>query len=528
MTGGAQCLPFLERIQHSFGYYDVSDVEAHLGPGATAASQAIGAEAYTFGGEIAFGAMPSLHTAAHEAAHVIQQRAGIRLKDDVGQIGDRHELHADKVAEAVVQGRSATALLDRYGLKASGWNSAVPHGAIQQKKASTSMGGTPVQLPDDAQLEIDYKAEIDYYDSKADADETALVDRINQKVFGPINQRRRKKVEGYYQDYLDSGKRDRQWLFEDPEVAKFAGGRGPYAGKFSQTSGYSRQVAGGPPKAGSIWAYDSPTVLTANVTLPSGRVVPKGTDLTHDYLKTNFPSKIPGKTTLPKGPPPMVNNPDRTALDELLANASPPDVVRASTTPESAMRSIATMPASTAPLASQESEAEKLGQIAGYSEFKDTKKQSLWVVELGFPARPALDRHRIWGKNVEIIKPGVAERRGGMKGVHTERVNNYMFGEGTPPTSSGTMTEVFGVQQGERKKGGIEFLKSAADPNAAKIAWIFSAIAFDPPTKDMQFDTMSKRTEVIINKKTAALEAVRKYFADRKTFIAKYQAQLPE
>jgi hypothetical protein len=56
---------------------------------------------------------PDLHTAAHEAAHVVQQQAGVQLKGGVGAVGDSYELHADAVADAVVQGKSAEGLLDQ-------------------------------------------------------------------------------------------------------------------------------------------------------------------------------------------------------------------------------------------------------------------------------------------------------------------------------------------------------------------------------------------------------------------------------
>lgn len=57
---------------------------------------------------------PTLRTAAREVAHVIQQQAGVQLSGGVGQVGDRYEQHADAVAEQVVQGRSAEALLDQH------------------------------------------------------------------------------------------------------------------------------------------------------------------------------------------------------------------------------------------------------------------------------------------------------------------------------------------------------------------------------------------------------------------------------
>src|SRR5262249_37811789 len=94
--------------------------EAHVGGPAAVASRAIGAEAYTIGHHVAFASLPSLHTAAHEAAHVVQQRGGVQLKGGVGESGDAHEQHANAVADAVVQGKSAETLLDRYASSGSG------------------------------------------------------------------------------------------------------------------------------------------------------------------------------------------------------------------------------------------------------------------------------------------------------------------------------------------------------------------------------------------------------------------------
>jgi hypothetical protein len=51
----------------------------------------MGAEAFATGDQVAFGAAPDLHTAAHEAAHVVQQRQGVQLKGGVGEVGDAYE-----------------------------------------------------------------------------------------------------------------------------------------------------------------------------------------------------------------------------------------------------------------------------------------------------------------------------------------------------------------------------------------------------------------------------------------------------
>jgi hypothetical protein len=105
-------MPFADRIQQLFGRHDVSSIQAHTGPDAAASTQAMGAAAYATGDHVVFGGAPDLHTAAHEAAHVVQQRAGVHLKSNVGAAGDPYEAHADRVADHVVQGRSAEPVLD--------------------------------------------------------------------------------------------------------------------------------------------------------------------------------------------------------------------------------------------------------------------------------------------------------------------------------------------------------------------------------------------------------------------------------
>jgi hypothetical protein len=113
-SGGAS-LPHLGQVQAAFGRHGIGGITAHHGAEAAAANQALGSEAYATGDRVAFaGSSPSLHTVAHEAAHVVQQRAGVQLKGGVGAAGDVHEQHADAVADAVVTGKSAEGLLDGY------------------------------------------------------------------------------------------------------------------------------------------------------------------------------------------------------------------------------------------------------------------------------------------------------------------------------------------------------------------------------------------------------------------------------
>jgi hypothetical protein len=117
-TGVAQAsspLPHADRIQSAFGRHDISGVRTQVGGAAAQAAQRMGARAYTVGQRIGFRSPPDLRLAAHEAAHTVQQRRGVRLKDGVGREGDMYEQQADAVAERVASGQSAEALLDQAG-----------------------------------------------------------------------------------------------------------------------------------------------------------------------------------------------------------------------------------------------------------------------------------------------------------------------------------------------------------------------------------------------------------------------------
>ncbi len=100
-------LPFLDTIQRSFGRHNISDIQAHTDSRAAAEAQSMGALAFARGREVKFAHPASLRTAAHEAAHVVQQRAGVAIDR-----ADAYERHADQVADRVSRGQSSEALLD--------------------------------------------------------------------------------------------------------------------------------------------------------------------------------------------------------------------------------------------------------------------------------------------------------------------------------------------------------------------------------------------------------------------------------
>jgi hypothetical protein len=146
---GGETYPHLERIQQSFGSHNISDIRAHIGGTAAAATTALGAEAFAHGNAVAFRSQPSVWLAAHEAAHVVQQRRGVRVAGGIdGGATDPHEQHANAVADAVVGGRSAEALLSQANGSASAGPS-VQRFVEREHKAigDEGSGGATYQFP---------------------------------------------------------------------------------------------------------------------------------------------------------------------------------------------------------------------------------------------------------------------------------------------------------------------------------------------------------------------------------------------
>lgn len=113
--GSSGALPHFETIQKAFGQeHDLSGVASFVGGPSKEACTTMGASAYTSGDKVAFQRSPDVKLAAHEAAHVVQQKAGAKVPGGVGKTGDAFEQNADAVAERVAAGRSAKDLLARF------------------------------------------------------------------------------------------------------------------------------------------------------------------------------------------------------------------------------------------------------------------------------------------------------------------------------------------------------------------------------------------------------------------------------
>ncbi len=143
VSGAAHALPFAEKIQAAFGpAHDVSQIKAHTDEAAAQGAQAMGAQAFASGDRIVFGSSPDLHTVAHEAAHVVQQQAGLQPTGGVGADGDTYEQQADAIADRVVAGQSAADLLPRGGGSPS-------RTSVQMRRLPTNAGAM-LQDPKDA------------------------------------------------------------------------------------------------------------------------------------------------------------------------------------------------------------------------------------------------------------------------------------------------------------------------------------------------------------------------------------------
>ena len=149
VAGPGGPMPYGEQIQSAFGHHDISGARGHVGGAAGDAARKMGASAYAHGDDVAFAGTPDLHTAAHEAAHVVQQRAGMMPAGGVGSEGDAYEQHADAVADKVVAGQSAQGELDKMAGAGGGAGAATQAKAVQFDK----IGGKPIRKLDAATVD---------------------------------------------------------------------------------------------------------------------------------------------------------------------------------------------------------------------------------------------------------------------------------------------------------------------------------------------------------------------------------------
>jgi hypothetical protein len=209
VDGPGSGLPFASQIQASFGpRHDVSAMQAHVGGAAAEASTAMGASAYATGNHVAFASAPDLHTAAHEAAHVVQQAHGVSLYGGVGQPGDRYEQHADAVADRVVAGQSAADLLDGPGSAGAGMaDPGVQRRSLAENLRDALVGPAPAAAataPVQMTLSTTLRASLEVY---GPVDYNGLVAMIHA---APTAERQAVLSDGSLRDLINS-RLNREW-----------------------------------------------------------------------------------------------------------------------------------------------------------------------------------------------------------------------------------------------------------------------------------------------------------------------------
>jgi Domain of unknown function (DUF4157) len=159
-TGG-NALPGATRtyMESQFGNQNFSGVRVHNDANAHSLSHRLGAEAFTVGNDIFFGAnrynpnsLSGMRTLAHELTHVVQQRdsvGGVQTKLELGSPDTAAEREAERVAASVVQGDSAGIISQ----VSSATIQRQPYPAPLETQVSES-GGKRVILADTVPLEV--------------------------------------------------------------------------------------------------------------------------------------------------------------------------------------------------------------------------------------------------------------------------------------------------------------------------------------------------------------------------------------
>jgi hypothetical protein len=173
-------IPYRERIERAFGAgHELSNVRSEVGSESEKVTEQLGAEAFTVGEQVRFRRYPSLWLAAHEAAHVVQQRAGRLPPDGIGRPGDALELQADRVADRVVGGRSVADLLPeansalpvrRVALQAqyrSGTGARDPNAYVPIADLITYVEAVERAYPNDTPTDVLTRIRVQYYEGIA-------------------------------------------------------------------------------------------------------------------------------------------------------------------------------------------------------------------------------------------------------------------------------------------------------------------------------------------------------------------------
>lgn len=325
-------------------------------------------------------------------------------------------------------------------------------------KSDPEVLAPPCQCADDVALDHEYEQWI-HYDAAKDAEETALVARINKEVFGPINQERNKIA-------ADS--------FENTQAKKKA----------------------------------FPTGILEPDASPARRAL--YSTHSYDWLHSDKPDDVeeqrdvgvmhPAGDLLPSG----VVTPNRFGSKSPLGTIWDYSGTKANATSIDFDMSIGT-------------EVETESNVSGFAEFKDAKGSKIFIPQLGFPAKPAVDTRQIMCGELPVVKPGRAKRLGGPTGQNVIGSSlldllhggKHFFGKGTEPVVTGK-GEVLGFRAGPDKP----------------VHWFISSLPDDEKKRDAADKLMRKKADKILAEKREKYERLKEFYLRRAEFIGKYKSYL--
>lgn len=148
LATAGDALPYREQLQPLFGEHNLGNIRSVSNGTAQEACAELGALGFAQGERVGFGQAPDLLTAAHEAAHVIQQRAGRTPAAGLSPAGDPLEQQADRVASLVSRGQSAAPAL--AGLHPTGWSLTPATSASQAVQLRLAPNARAAEIPDKA------------------------------------------------------------------------------------------------------------------------------------------------------------------------------------------------------------------------------------------------------------------------------------------------------------------------------------------------------------------------------------------
>ena len=131
ISSPGSALPHQPALQPLFGRHRLANLRVHSDAQAVAAADRLGAQAYTYKGQIVLRPGASLHETAHESAHALLEQQGFAAQTAIARPQDPPERLAESVARGVSARQPVAPLLDA-AITAGSLPRANPAGTVQR------------------------------------------------------------------------------------------------------------------------------------------------------------------------------------------------------------------------------------------------------------------------------------------------------------------------------------------------------------------------------------------------------------